>query len=315
MWIDPVPADAGRDERNRLFRNALARLASGQISSEEERCEYVGFFTSLYSDDTYRHRYSDILSAIIDGGNADQSLERSACLADNLHTLCDHADCSSSRRSQCGKASLSENPHFYKLLDHVDLESQRLAVQNSAALDALDAIKEATDLLSENYRAFEKAQKALSELNCSLPKIHAASSATQTAISKVEAQQEEIERGIEKSSKQLEEVEKKANSIHRDTIAIIGVFAAIVITLASAMIFSESVLRNVSEASPVRLLVIALAVGFVSFNMLVALLVFLNRMSNESNKAVVVITIVVDVALVAGITLLVIFSALGALSF
>ena len=280
MWIDPVPEDAGRDERNRLFRDALARLASRQISSEEERCEYVGFFTSLYSDDTYRHRYSDILSAIIDGGNADQSLERSACLADNLHTLCDHADCSSSRRSQCGKAPLSENPHFYKLLDHVDLESQRLAVQNSAALDALDAIEEATDLLSENYRTYEEAKST-----------------------------------IEDVKGQLRKVEEKASSIHRDTIAIIGIFAAIVITFASAMIFSESVLKNVSEAPAVRLLVIALAVGFVSFNMLVALLLFLNRMSNVSSKAVVGITIGVDVALVAGIALLVAFSALGVLSF
>lgn len=280
MWIGPVPEDAGRDERNRLFRDALARLASRQISSEEERCEYVGFFTSLYSDDTYRHRYSDILSAIIDGGNADQSLERSACLADNLHTLCDHADCSSSRRSQCGKAPLSENPHFYKLLDHVDLESQRLAVQNSAALDALDAIEEATDLLSENYRTYEEAKST-----------------------------------IEDVKGQLRKVEEKASSIHRDTIAIIGIFAAIVITFASAMIFSESVLKNVSEAPAVRLLVIALAVGFVSFNMLVALLLFLNRMSNVSSKAVVGITIGVDVALVAGIALLVVFSALGVLSF
>ena len=309
-----MPADAGRDERNRLFRNALARLASGQISSEEERCEYVGFFTSLYSDDAYRHRYSDILSAIIDGGDAEQSLARSACLADNLHTLCDHADCPSRRESKCGKVSLADSLRFYKLLDHVDLESQRLAVQNSATIDALAAINRATDLLSENYKTHEEARKALSELNCSLPKIHAASSAIQSAMSKVEAQQEEIEEGIEESSKQLEEVEKKASNIHRDTIAIIGVFAAIVITFASAMIFSESVLKNVSEASPVRLLLIALAVGFVSFNMLVALLLFLNRMSNVPSKAVVGIAIGVDVVLVVGIALLVVFSALGMIS-
>lgn len=271
-----MPEDAGRDERNRLFRDALAKLASGQISSEEERCEYVGFFTTLYSDNTYRHRYSDILSAIINGGNAEQSLERSSCLADNLHTLCDHADCPSRRDSKCGKVSLADSLRFYKLLDHVDLESQRLAVQNSAALDAIDAIEEATNLLSKNTKTYEEAKSTIGEVR-----------------------------------EQLKQVEEKASNIHRDTIAIIGVFAAIVITFASAMIFSESVLKNVSEASPVRLLVIALAVGFVSFNMLVALLLFLNRMSNVPSKAVVGIAIGVDVVLVVGIALLVVFSALG----
>ena len=75
MRFSEVPIDANRDERQKALNDALGKLSKEQISSREEAESAAKFFVSLYSDPSFRHRYSEIEAIAISGFKGDRSTE------------------------------------------------------------------------------------------------------------------------------------------------------------------------------------------------------------------------------------------------
>lgn len=108
---------------------------------------------------------------------------------------------------------------------------------------------------------------------------------------------------IEGQKAQLKEIkdeaEKNSEKARREYIAILGIFAAIVIAFMSGTAFSSSVLQNIDNASIYRLAFIILVLGLFLFNLLIALFAFLGEMTGnplfkKEGWQVAIIAIVTD---------------------
>lgn len=80
------------------------------------------------------------------------------------------------------------------------------------------------------------------------------------------------------------ETEEKLKAVQKEYVAILGIFAAIIIAFTSGTTFSASVLQNIDKASIYRLAFVVLSIGLFLFLMVSSLYVFLNRITGISNK-------------------------------
>lgn len=76
------------------------------------------------------------------------------------------------------------------------------------------------------------------------------------------------------------QIQQTKDSVQKNHITILGIFAAIVIAFASTWAFSSSILQNMANVSIYRLSFTMLVLGFLAFNMLCALFMFLGKIAN-----------------------------------
>ena len=79
----------------------------------------------------------------------------------------------------------------------------------------------------------------------------------------------------------------KLSNMQKDYIAILGIFAAIILAFVSGLVFSNSVLQNIDKASIYKLLLISITIGFFITNILLFLFSFVKSIirNNENNSA------------------------------
>ena len=73
-----------------------------------------------------------------------------------------------------------------------------------------------------------------------------------------------------------DDMEQKIESVHKDSITILGIFASIVLSFTAGIVYSTSVFENVHKASPYRIVGVTLLLGFVLTNVLTILLLYIN---------------------------------------
>ena len=108
----------------------------------------------------------------------------------------------------------------------------------------------------------------------------------------------ELEKEIEKIKKELNGFEKKINSKYKKVsdnikktqtnyITILGIFAAIILTFVSGLVFSNSILQNIDKASIYKLLLISTMIGFFITNILLFLFNFVKSITrNNKNNSI-----------------------------
>lgn len=102
----------------------------------------------------------------------------------------------------------------------------------------------------------------------------------QKAISDIKSKIHKIESDISKAEHNINEAKEELKNQQREYIAILGIFAAIVVTFISGIAFSTSVLQNINSVSPYRLIAITLIIGFVLINALFGLFFYTNILVN-----------------------------------
>lgn len=85
----------------------------------------------------------------------------------------------------------------------------------------------------------------------------------------------DLEMILEQTQKSLDETKKKAANIQTEYTTILGIFAAIILAFTGTITFSSSVLDNIHQVSIYRLIIIALILGFVAFNIISILIDFI----------------------------------------
>lgn len=96
----------------------------------------------------------------------------------------------------------------------------------------------------------------------------------------------DIEEQINNAKNSLKDFEQTSKNIQKDYIAILGVFAAIILAFVSGLVFSNSVLQNIDKASIYKLLLISITIGFFITNILLFLFSFVKSITrnNENNS-------------------------------
>lgn len=101
---------------------------------------------------------------------------------------------------------------------------------------------------------------------------------------------------------QLEETTKKYNE---SSIAVLGIFSAVVLTFNAALTFTSSVMESISSASIYRIAFISLIIGLVLFNVLFGLFTFILNIVKNGRKQNYGVLITTNVLIVAMIGILV----------
>ena len=259
-----------RDE----FRQILFTLAESQdiLRENYERAQIYKRLEKIYwaksEKDRFRHFYSDIFSVLVQIKQGDKpgSID---IIGQNLGEI--RNGYQAINHDDDGKLiDISDN--IRKLYDHVSLELARLTYNDSVG----------RDITEESKISFLKAHVA--ELKSNLNII-----------------QENLNLQKEDLNLQLNKVKKSLNGAQKEYISILGIFAAIVLGFTGGMTFSSSVLENINKSSVYRLIIVAIIIGFVFYNLVYLLLDFISKMTEKNNMHKPIIWNVVNAILIIGI--------------
>lgn len=273
-----VPQGAGADEKRKLFDQAIDGLASlDSDMNSEEIDDFVRFFVELYdeADEKFRHMYSDVCAILF------------GFLVDN------------------GKLDDGVPPQAVKLANNVALLLEEIKRRNpdSRAVGCVLKLSDHIELENKRMRYMTLQNRAQQKSAKSLRKKFETSLASE----------------VDKASKSFDErvkaqIEETQQKLQRNYISILGIFAAIVVAFMSGTAFSSSVLENIDKASIYRISFVVLIVAFFMFNLVCALFMFLNKVSEIKNRAMVWLLVVADVVFVVLITLVVLARAFDVVS-
>lgn len=108
--------------------------------------------------------------------------------------------------------------------------------------------------------------------------------AGETAIVDMQSQLNQIKTEIDKAKIAKNNVEAELGKQQREYIAILGIFAAIVLAFTGGIAFSTSVLKSINTVSVYRITMVSLMIGLVLINVLFGLFYYVDRLVNGMQK-------------------------------
>ena len=108
--------------------------------------------------------------------------------------------------------------------------------------------------------------------------------AGETAIVNMQSQLNQIKTEIDKAKIAQNNVEAELGKQQREYIAILGIFAAIVLAFTGGIAFSTSVLKSINTVSVYRITMVSLMIGLVLINVLFGLFYYVDRLVNGMQK-------------------------------
>lgn len=103
-------------------------------------------------------------------------------------------------------------------------------------------------------------------------------------LSKINNLNNSIKKSEEKLENQDEEIKQSQKKMNESSIAILGIFSAVVLTFNGALTFTSSVLQNLSSVSVYRIVICSLIIGVVLLNVMYGLFYFIDRIINRNNQ-------------------------------
>ena len=243
------------EARRESFRKLLIELAQSQsiLNSDDDYKKYYQQFQKLYyskSSARYRHYYSDIFRILTEIKN-DTSLSKGniAILSENISLLNNRYNSIKNVHDKDIGDSL------LKLYDHVSLEVARIQYTDSIFND-LSSDSKINDIDSRLYDSLEMSK----ELTKNTEKL-------QKDTDKLRADTDTIKNNLDKAQ--------------TDYIAILGIFASVVLAFVGGMAFSTSVLENMKDVSIYRLLIVSFVIGLVFVTVIFLMFYFVGILSNR----------------------------------
>jgi len=106
----------------------------------------------------------------------------------------------------------------------------------------------------------------------------------QATVRGVAATLGEIKKSSEEYKDKIKNLEKKLHSTQQEYVAILGIFAAVILAFVGGITFSSSVLQNIASASIYRLLIVVDLLGFVLINTINLLFEFICHILGKEKK-------------------------------
>ncbi len=270
--------DITREEQQRdEFRGILLELAESQLSLKEkgDRSRVYQRLEKLYyspdSQEGFRHFYSDIFAVLtqIQSGTKQGSID---ILGQNLLEI--RKGYQVLNTDENGKP-VDIRDSIRKLYDHVSLDIARIQYSDAAdrKLAGTEALSAIRAKVNQMERAVETDQQKQSDLRKEFEK-------QKREQSEYEKKLTQIQSNIENAETAQKKVENELASQQREYIAILGIFAAVVLAFTAGIAFSTSVLENISGVSIYRMAGITLLIGIVLTNILFGLFYYIDRLVN-----------------------------------
>lgn len=246
----------------------LNKLQDVSIEDKEALSHWCNHLVAFYKEND-RHSYSEITEFLINSGGIDYA-EKIIPILENFKS----SDVPTNEVKQ----------KIAKLIDHLNLEIVRIRYINDL-------------ITTKSKQSFIDLHNTYSnDVKNSLLKIEDQSQKTQTTLDNISQKNEEIEtklaelqltnENISKShaklsktssnlTKSINIAKNRIKNFQNESIAILGIFSAVVLSFVGGLAFSTSVLQNIHKASIYRLAFITSIIGMVLFNILWALMSFL----------------------------------------
>lgn len=239
------------------------------VKGESEYEEICAMLDSIYLtadeklDTNFRHEYSSISGKIRELNSEELEGAKIFPLDNLLLNISGVYD----------YALIKEKPYInnlFKLKDHIGLEAGRIALVEQLRWE----INNGQESVKANLEQMQDFADAIGN------QVHD----SRNLIAELEKQEEENRNNLEATKENLEklnvlseEVKDKANKVQHESITVLGIFASIVLTFTGGMMFSTSVLENIGNASAYRIIIIALIIGLVLLNAVIALIMYIGK--------------------------------------
>lgn len=206
------------NERREDLRSLLFELSESQkiLESKKERAKVFIRLEKIYfsadEEQEFRHFYSDIFSWLTQiDTDGSKSID---VLAQNLGVL--QKGYKATNIDSSTKTPINISKNLNKLYDHVNLDVARI-----------NYLKSVNSQMKATIKIDDLEAKA----------------------TKLEGDTQALAKQAKKIEKTAVEAERAVNNAQRDSTAILGIFAAIVLAFTGGMIFSTSVFENIEKAS------------------------------------------------------------------
>ena len=290
----PAEYDIRRENNLRAeFREILFTLAeTPDISADAAACDdIVKRLRALYCPtdgrEPFHHFNADIYTVLIE---LRRDVESIGCetLEDNLNSL---------RKSDSVSGGAALGPVLRELYDQTAIENRHISYSDGA-----DWAITGQQLRSELDAANAQLQNAQGEIGSVRKELNDVK--TNQIILIVKSENELKERS-QKLSEDITAIQQSVDTItekhaaittehgelkaelkrqQREYITILGIFAAIVITFTSGVVFSSSVLQSIAGVSIYRLLLVSLVIGLVLINVLYALFLYICSLMGDKTE-------------------------------
>lgn len=242
------------DYKRDSFRKLLHRLAKDLIQDKQSLPEYYHEFEAIYQND-FRHYYSDIARVMYDIAKYERYIE-SRQIDEDINTLC------------MNLAYLNDNYSSYKM------ENENNNIHLCSIDDKLKKLYDHVSLESVRMDYSDLGDRRLAKLS--------------TSVTNLGTQAKEMNENFEKIRKKAslvelknKKIEEKLDKAQTDYIAILGIFASVVLAFVGGMAFSTSVLENIKDVSIYRLLTVALIIGMVFVTVIFLMFYFIGVLTGR----------------------------------
>lgn len=89
---------------------------------------------------------------------------------------------------------------------------------------------------------------------------------------------------IDRAQERIARAEKNSEDAKKEYVAILGIFASIVLAFTGGMVFSSSVLEHMHTVSIYRALIVSLVIGLVLFNVVYLLVWYINKIAKDESQ-------------------------------
>lgn len=241
------PFDGVRQDN---FRKLLIELAQSQsiLNSDDDYKKYYQQFQKLYynnkSSARYRHYYSYIFRLLTEI-KKDKSLSKG-----NIEILGENISMLNNRYNSISKSAHDKDigDSLMKLYDHVSLGIAQIQYTDSV-FDELSGEAKINDIDSRLCDSLEMSKKLAGD--------------------------------TEKLRSDTDIIKNSLDKAQTDYIAILGIFASVVLAFVGGMAFSTSVLENMKDVSIYRLLIVSFVIGLVFVTVIFLMFYFVGILSNR----------------------------------
>ena len=194
-------------------------------------------------------------------------------------------------------------------LDEVNAASRRAQMISSN----IDQIYTAAENGQTDRRVLESLFKLKSHISLEmqhLTTISSVFSGMDTLQEQLESSKKELRSARKTLESDMDETKKQMQAMRRDYIAILGIFAAVVLVVNSSIGFTGSAISATAvHDSFANILLVILVVGFIAINLVIGLLGFIWKLVREESAkkpcSIIIFTLVVNVIILIFIFLLV----------
>lgn len=186
--------------------------------------------------------------------------------------------------------------HYYS-----DIFSWLTQIDNGDVPGDINILAQNITLLKEKYIPQNidisvNLNKLYDHINLDYARITYVKALNEKAVSKTELRNvaTRVEEQVDSISQLKQEVDNAKNDLHaaqKESVAILGIFASIVLSFTGGISFSASVLQNISAVSIYRLLIVTLILGFVVINTISILLKLVGKISGKEKFGICVVPV------------------------